>query len=224
MKIPGKISNLSLQPRSKEEAYEPALTKAKQEIAALDPWEAAFKAGVTYQETGDNEGEWSVLFWGKRYKVTFPKGEVTEEDTGQTPPIATTLIILHYLLTADGTRLAGHWVSFREFPGGQGYWPVFQRRTALKLARTFGEDKEAFVRAAQALGGEKLSFGDASFLFRMFPQLWMAVVLHTADEEFGPSVQVLFDASAGHYLPTEDLVILSEMLTHRLIREARKEQ
>ncbi len=217
-----KSGKISMHPRTKEEVYEPALRKARQEIATLDPWEAAFKAGVDYREISDKEGEWSVLFWGKRYRVTFPGGEVTEEETGKEPSIATRLIILHYLVTADGTRLAGHWVSFREFPGGQGYWPVFQGRTALKLAKTFGHDREAFIRAAQALGGEKLSFGDASFLFRMFPQLWMAVVLHVGDEEFGPSAQVLFDASAGHYLPTEDLVILGEMLTHRLIREAQK--
>ncbi|HDN79242.1 MAG: hypothetical protein DRI61_03980 [Chloroflexi bacterium] len=213
---------LLLQPRSKEEIYGPALTKAKRDIAALDPWEAAFKAAVDYRETGEGQGEWSVLFWNKRYKVTYPDGKVTEEDTGAVPPFSTLLIILHYLINADGTPLAEHWVSFREFPGGQGYWPVFQGRTALKLAKTFGRDKEAFEKAARVLGGEKLSFGDSSFLFRMFPRLWMAVVLNLADEEFGPSVQVLFDGSAGHYLPTEDLVILGEMLTHRLIREAQK--
>ncbi len=211
-----------IKPRTREEAYKPALDKALREIAQVDPWETAFKAAVDYREIDPKRGEWSVPFWGKRYRVTYPDGIVMEEETGEKPSIIVTILILHYLLTAEGVRPADQWVSFREFPGGQIYWPVFQARTSLKLAKAFGKDKEAFERAAIALGGEKLSFGDSSFLFRMFPRLWLAVVLNLADEEFGPSAQILFDATAGSYLPTEDLVILGELLTHRLIRQAGK--
>ncbi len=213
---------IDLKARSREETYRPAMDKARREIAQVDPWETAFKAAVDYREIDPKRGEWSVPFWGKRYRVTYPEGVVTEEESGETPPIVVSLLILHYLLTAEGVRPADQWVSFRVFPGGQGYWPVFQARTALKLAKAFGRDKEAFEKAAIALGGERLSFGDSSFLFRMFPRLWLAVVLNLADEEFGPSAQILFDATAGSYLPTEDLVVLGEMLTNRLIRQAGK--
>jgi hypothetical protein len=211
-----------IQPRTREESYKPALEKARREIASVDPWETAFKAAVDYREIDLKRGEWLVPFWGKRYIVSYPEGAVTEEETGEKPSIVVTLLILHYLLTAEGIRPADQWVSFRVFPGGQGYWPVFQARTGLKLAKAFGRDKEAFEKAALALGGEKLSFGDSSFLFRMFPRLWLAVVLNLADEEFGPSAQILFDATAESYLPTEDLVVLGELLTHSLIKQAGK--
>jgi len=206
--------------RSKQEIYGPALEKARRDVASLDPWEAAFKSAVDYRETGANQGEWSVPFWGRRYRVTYPAGEETEEDTGKKPSIPVTLLIMHYLINADGTPLAEHWVSFREFPGGQGYYPVFQARTALRLVKAFGSDRESFEKAAHSLGGERLSFGDSSFLFRMFPRLWLAVVLNLADEEFPASAQVLFDGSAAHYLPSEDLVVLGELLVSRLIRTA----
>ena len=65
-----------------------------------------------------------------------------------------------------------------------------------------------------------MSFGDASFLFRVLPRLWMAVVLYLADDEFGASANVLFDGAADHYLPTEDLAVLGGMLSSRLIRIA----
>lgn len=207
---------------TREETYKPALDKARREIAQVDPWETAFKAAVDYREIDPKSGEWIVPFWGKNYRVTYPNGVVIEEETGKSPSIVVTLLILHYLLTAEGVRPADYWVSFRVFPGGQGYWPVFQARTALKLAKAFGKDKEAFEKAALALGGERLSFGDSSFLFRMFPRLWLAVVLNLADEELGPSAQILFDATANSYLPTEDLVVLSEMLTHSLLKQAGK--
>jgi hypothetical protein len=71
------------------------------------------------------------------------------------------------------------------------------------------------------LRGESLSFGDASFLFRTLPRLWMAVVLYLADDEFPANANVLFDATASHYLPTEDLAVLGGLLAGRLIRVAR---
>jgi hypothetical protein len=70
------------------------------------------------------------------------------------------------------------------------------------------------------LKGESLSFGDASFLFRMLPRLWLAVVLYLADDEFPANANVLFDAAASHYLPTEDLAVLGGLLAGRLIRVA----
>ena len=74
------------------------------------------------------------------------------------------------------------------------------------------------MAAAKALGGESLTYGDAAFLFPMFPRLRLAVVLYLADEEFSASANVLFDAAAGHYLPTEDLAVLGGMLAGQLIK------
>jgi hypothetical protein len=117
--------------------------------------------------------------------------------------------------------LASRWDAFRALPGGLGYDAAFQGRANLRLARAFGSDQAAFARASRALGGEPLTFGDASFLFRLLPRVWLAVVLHLADEEFGANANVLFDAAASHYLPTEDLAVLGGMLASRLIKLSR---
>jgi hypothetical protein len=68
----------------------------------------------------------------------------------------------------------------------------------------------------------RLSYGDASFLFRPLPRLYLAVVLHLEDEEFPAFANILFDASAEHYLPTEDLIGLCEMLSRNLVRLAQQ--
>ncbi|HSJ53380.1 MAG TPA: DUF3786 domain-containing protein, partial [Anaerolineae bacterium] len=122
--------------------------------------------------------------------------------------------------TADGTATADRWIAFRNLPGGLGYDAAFQARANLRLARAFGSERAAFEAAARSLKGESLSFGDASFLFRMLPRLWLAVVLYLADDEFPANANVLFDAAASHYLPTEDLAVLGGLLAGRLIRVA----
>ena len=207
-----------LRPRSPEETYDPALQRAQQDLAAREPHLVAARAGVVYRRLTDQSGEFDVPFWGRQLVVAYPDGTVAVAGTEERPPIAEQILTLHYLTTADGVPMANGWVAFRELPGGMGYAPAFEGRANNRLKGPFGHDAEGFHRAAVALGGERLAFGDASYLFRVFPRLWLAVVLYLADEEFGASASVLFDGAASHYLPTEDLAVVGGMLAGRLIK------
>jgi len=203
----------------KEKRYKDALKVAWRELAASNPKMVALKSAVEYEEEGAEQGELLVDFWGERYRVAYPQGSV-EGETGA-PSMPLQILILHYLLTADGTPLAYNWVSFRDFgPETQTYYPAFQGRAEQPLADAFGHDLNAFKRAADAKGGEKLGFGDASFRFRVFPRVWVALVIWAGDEEFSPSVQLLFDGSANHYLPAEDLAVLGGIVSRGLAKLA----
>ena len=200
-------------PRSPEETYGPALDKATQEFPELDPAETAARAAVDY------EGDAFLLpFFGTTYEVHWPGGAIVRASDQAEADVASRILMLHYLLTADGTPLASKWIAFRNLPGGMGYDAAFQGRANLRLAHAFGSDLAGFEAASRALGGERLDFGDASFCFRLLPRVWLAVVLYLADEEFPASANVLFDGAASHYLPTEDLAVLGGMLAGRLIR------
>lgn len=204
--------------RTPEETYGPALEKAVHDLQSLDPWLVALRSDTKHTKLADTNSQIEVRFWGKDYIVHYPEVSVKEVETGQEPPIAIQILVLHYLINADGTPLADHWISFRELPGGQIYDAAFRRRANLRLAQAWGSDLDGFVAAAKVLGGESLTYGDAAFLFPMFPRLRLAVVLYLADEEFSASANVLFDAAAGHYLPTEDLAVLGGMLAGQLIK------
>jgi hypothetical protein len=212
-----------LQPRSPEETYGPALDHAHQAFPHLNPAAVAAQAGVDYHATADGTGTFQVPFLGARYHVSWPAGDVqrAEDRSGQPADVTTTLVLLHYLITADGSPMADEWVAFRSLPGGLGYEAAFHGRASGRIERAFGSDCQAFEEAAKAMGGERLTFGDASFAFRVLPRLWIATVLYLADDEFPASGSVLFDGSARHYLPTEDLAVLGGLLASRLIKTAR---
>ena len=203
-------------PRSPEETYGPALEVALSAFPDLDPLDTAARAGVTYQDDA-----FEVPFFATRYIVRWPSATIQREADHQEADIATRILLLHYLLNADGAPLADEWIAFRNLPGGLGYDGAFQGRANLRLAHAFGHDQMAFEAAAGTLRGERLSFGDASFSFRVLPRVWLAVVLYLADEEFSASANVLFDGAVSHYLPTEDLAVLGGMLAGRLIKAAR---
>jgi hypothetical protein len=211
---------VNLRPRTPEETYGPALAKARNAFSKLEPCQAATHAAVRYVATGASSGRFQLRFFGGIYEVCWPQGSALQQSDQEDADVATRILLLHYLLTADGTPLSDRWIAFRNLPGGLGYDAAFQRRTNLRLAHAFGTNQQAFVKAAQALRGERLTFGDASFLFRALPRIWLAVILHLKDEEFPASANVLFDAAASHYLPSEDLAVLGGILAGRLIKAA----
>jgi hypothetical protein len=181
----------------------------------------ATRSAVPYHSQDIAKGHFEILFLDKVHQVWWPEGMVRKAEDGEEADIATSILLLHYLLAADGTAVKGEWIAFRSLPGGLGYQAAFEARASRRLTQTFGSDQSGFEAAAKTLAGERLSFGDASFLFRTLPRVWLAIVLYLADEEFPASANVLFDAGASHYLPTEDLAVVGGMLAGRLIKETR---
>jgi hypothetical protein len=211
----------SLRPRTPGETYEPAYEKARQDLRGLQPLAAAVHASALYEAQSDDHGEFTFAFFGNPYHVRWPTGTVRQEGAQEEADITTAILLLHYLVTADGAPFGDKWIAFRNLPGGMGYDAAFQGRANLRLAHAFGTDLSSFEGACRKLRGERLSFGDASFAFRVLPRLWLAVVLYLADEEFPASANVLFDGAASHYLSTEDLAVLGGMLASRLIKATR---
>jgi hypothetical protein len=208
-----------LGPRTSEERYAPALEKALAEWKKADPQETAWKAGAEFDFQSRTA---SLKLTGDTYLISHPDGAVQLKDSDAEVPITTRILLFHYLLTADGTPPAGRWVAFRELPDAMVYDPAFQGRASQRVRGRFGADLDAFHRAAKALDADRLDFGDASYLFRALPRVWLAVVVYRGDEEFSPSANVLFDAAAANYLPTEDLAVLGGYLASKLVHAAGK--
>ena len=73
------------------------------------------------------------------------------------------------------------------------------------------------TQAAKLLGGVERSFGDASFEVEALKGIPLTYILWGA-EEFPAVANILYDESASNYLPTEDLAVLGELTTSRLIQ------
>jgi hypothetical protein len=207
--------------KTPEETYRPALEKARHDFAGAEPERVASRSGVRLEPTEGQRGRFVISFLNEVHWVYWPDGAVQRADDATPADVWTHIVLLHYLLTADGSPMADRWIAFRNLPGGLGYDTAFQGRASLRLARAFGSNRPAFEAAARSLGGERLSFGDASFSFRALPCLWLAAVLNVADDEFPAHASILFDAAASHYLPTEDLVVVGGLLAGRLIEASR---
>ena len=74
------------------------------------------------------------------------------------------------------------------------------------------------MAAAQKLGGRKGDMGDASAVIDVFPRVAITYVLWGGDEELPPQGNILYDANIPDYLPTEDITVLTESITWRMVR------
>ncbi|OQB28128.1 MAG: hypothetical protein BWY10_00798 [Chloroflexi bacterium ADurb.Bin180] len=204
-------------PRTREDTYQDALQRARGDLRRLDPFRAAYLAGCSY--TAQPQGRFDLTFFGSEYAIAFPDAQVRTASASE-PDVSTQILLLHYLIHADGTPPADHWISFRELPDGRIYDAAFQGRSPVRVARVLGHDLDGFVSACRALKGEAIRFGDAAYRFQILPRVAMAVILHLGDDEFPATGNVVFDGAAGHYLPTEDYAVLGGMLASKIVSVA----
>ena len=191
---------------TREEAVELAYTSAQKELGTADPTEVAERSGAEWHQ---DEGYLELPFLNSRYRVSLPDAMVRDE-AGEEPPLVRRVLILHYLLQAHGTGLAGRWVDFRSIPGGAVYYPVFRGRVISRLVRMFGERPRDLISAAAPLGGQPIEMADVGVEIPAFPRVPVVLALWEASEEFGPEGAVMFDDSLPTYLETEDAIVVCE--------------
>jgi len=203
---------------SKQKNYQQSFDLACATIKKMNPEDRAKKAGADYQKGEDGE-KIIVHFFSEPYHLRFPQIEFFSPSK-KVVSLVTRILLLHYLIRADGNPLTGEWVAYKDIPGGLLYAGVFARRVTEPLGRRFGKSAKSFREAGIKCGGEPAEIGDASFIVRAFPHVPLQYVLWEGDEEFPPSVQLLFDASVDHYLALEDMVVLGQVTTGRLINRS----
>lgn len=190
----------------------PALAQARLDFAARDARSMADHAAVPYRA---EEGKFSVPFLGGLYAIAYPEGEISGP-AGEEVPLEIQVVLLHYLSQAGPAVPEKRWVSFKELPGGSIYTGPFTNRSILPLVGVFGSRPDKLVQSAAALGGREERFGDVAVSVPVLPKIPIAFVLWLGDEEFPPSGNVLFDASAPRHLPTEDYAWLPGLVLGRM--------
>lgn len=203
---------------SKQKNYQQSFDLASASIKKMNLEERAKKAGTDYQK-GEEKEIITIHFFSEPYHIQFPQIEFYSPSK-KVVSLVTRILLLHYLIRADGNPLAGKWVAYKDIPGGLLYAGVFARRVTEPLQRKFGKSAESFREAGIKSGGEPVEIGDASFVLHAFPYVPLQYVLWEGDDEFPPSVQLLFDASVDHYLALEDIVVLGQVTTGRLINRS----
>lgn len=194
-----------------------ALKLAREEFSTKDPKNMAEKAGGEYETANCANSLISLRFMGQEYTLGHPDGGIAFPDHHKVG-LVTHILLLHYLMFASGRPLSNEMFSYKDIPGGDKYFSVFKKRVEMPLLNAYGDNPEGFEKACEVSGGLEVPMGDLAYQFQAFPNIPITYIYWNGDDEFPASIQVLFDSSIRDYLPLEDIVFLSEMLSWILAR------
>jgi len=198
-----------------------AYALACQQLAEVDIEQQCQRSGAHYQ-VKDSQQSVTVRYLNQSYAITLPDIEVSLLDSDEEVPPRDKILILHYVTLAKGTPATNELITFRELPGGNIYYPTFTKRTMKPLSDHFGREPPLLVKAGEKLGGHKADYGDVAVVINAFSRVPLTLVLWQGDDEFPAQLNLLFDSTISDYLDTEDVTVLCEILTWRLISYLRE--
>lgn len=197
-----------------------AYTRVCERLAATNIEEQCRRSDSEY--TKQDSGETATVYYlNQPCIVTFPECKVMPVD-GTELPFREQILILHYLALAKGTATTGKLIPFRDLPGGVVYYPTFSKRTMEPLTRFFGKEPELLVKVCQRLGAQPSDMGDTGVIIPAFSCVPITMVLWHGDEELSPQLNLLFDANILDYLETEDVTVVCEIITWKLVGYSRE--
>lgn len=189
-----------------------ACQKAIKDMEGISPYVVASMSGASFEE-----GKFTIPFFNRSFTIHYPEVRVEEVGTDTPPPRWLEILLMHYLINADGTPISGMWITYRYLPGAGLFEQRFTNMALRPLIDAFGNDAQRFSQASLSIGGRPMTrSGDAAFRFLALPKIPMGCILYLGDQEVPSSITMLFDAAAPHYLPTEDLSLLGTYLSAAL--------
>jgi hypothetical protein len=194
----------------------------RQELQAFNPEVLAEHTSASYipASTGPENpsGEFRLPFWNREIALDYPGFVARDPETGKELSLDVQAILLFHFQTSRGTPVTGRWIAFSELPDGRFYSSAFQGYTGSALAQVIQEERGAFEKACLTSGGKPFEMGDEAYTFHPLPRIPLLAVYWQGDEDFPASIQILFEASIVHHLPTDVCAILGSMLTRRIIK------
>ena len=199
-------------------AFDLAYKLASEKLASFpDVGAQCLKAGAEYS-SASGQPIIKLEYLGRLYQVVLPEVATSLVGSTENVPMRDKILILHYLTQAKGTPFRNESITYKELPDGGGYFPTFAKRAIKPLVERFAPEPAQLVIVGEKLGGRRADFGDAAVTFGVFPCVHITFVIWRGDEEFPADGGILFDRSVSDYLASEDLNIVCEGITWRLVR------
>ena len=192
-----------------------------EELAPLDPAEVCRRSLATYAL---EEEAYRIPLLHQKYTIhPFRRSMARQADPAARSHrygdilFDEALVLIIYLLRAREIPLAGKQQTEKDLPGGETFFRGPHELARRPILKHFGRNPEAFRKAAAALGGQRLDFGDAAFRFQALPRIPLDYILWAEDDEFPARLTIAFDPTVSDHLPLDVVWALVHLATRRLV-------
>jgi len=202
-------------PSEKPFGYNLSLRLANEQLAKIDVERQCRNSGAEFHSS---QNVIELDYINQIYRITVPSGEICAAKSGEEVRIRDKILILHYLITAQGVLLSHNLISYKELPEGAVYYPTFFQRSIKPFVKAFSGEPQRLIPVSEKLGGRRADFGTFSATINAFPMVPITFVLWQGDVEFPPEGNILFDSTISSYLPAEDIIVACETVSHKLVK------
>ena len=179
-----------------------------------DPKEIAARLGISYDE---EQKYFTLKFLGTVYQISWPDFQVSHEadDMGfyplETMTYARTLTI-RFLLNGAEASGTGKFKTYREMPWGEVYLRQFDGRCIKRLAFSYGNRIKDFQAIMEHMHCVPVKHGDIAYQLEIFPDYLVQMILWEGDDEFPPSLQILFSDNFPISFQAEDMAVMGDVI------------
>ncbi len=187
------------------EISNPGEDKAWEILSTLNPADVCKAASVQYDAVSAN---YRVTSFGMEFIVSVRDKKISSTASGSQALLGKLgyffrLSVLWYLVSAKDIACTGKPVKLEHIRGGD----IFTRGSHVlpldSVANKYGNNREGFIERGRNLGGELITYGDASLRLAPLPRIPVTLTLWLEDDEFPARLNLLFDSTCDLQLSTD---------------------
>lgn len=183
------------------------------DVKARPAREAADAVGASH-----DQGVFMIPMLGMTYRIdTNLQRIIRDGHANHRVSYQSGVVLLTALAKSLGVPPSGRMVTPQELKGGSLFFTGAHSLATQPLAKRFGNDCQALIAAAQAMGGESISGADCAVRLPGLPLVHLYVLLWMADEEFSARTVIGIDDRALFHLDLAGIFALTNVMVNRLV-------
>ena len=204
----------------KQSNYNVPFDYARNKLKNLNPENISRLSGI---EFNDEKNIFILDFFGDIYRVSYPDGEIYNNDGTMCTDLSLKIIIIRYLINSSGVAPTDRYISYKEVPGGHVFYSNYKITTIERLALEYEHCINEYMNFMDSINAERMNMGDLSYKFKFIGNTYMIFILWFKDDEFESTSNVLMDSNATEYFNAEDLAVCPGLAIDIISRKINKE-
>jgi hypothetical protein len=185
----------------------PGVEKAWDELRGLDPSVVCRNAGIIFDV---KTNAYTLRSFCTNFSINLNERSIKSSTShGEILITRYAYFFIHsclwYLIHAKDIPSTGRLIRPETIQGGELFFRGSHVLPLDKIAGTYGEDKEAFIKRGREICAEVSTYGDASLQLLPMPRIPVILILWLNDKEFPARADLLFDSTCEIHLPLDIL-------------------
>lgn len=203
----------------KEGCYSPAFENSRKRLQQLSPDMISKSSMLQYDWV---KSCFTVHSFGQEIEISYPEGQVYFKGTYEKPiRFGWDLMLLNYLSSSKELPFKNEWVTYRELPQGNVFYPNIRTHVLEVLSRFFADSDKYLIRNVLTELGFNFveSKADMAATANFVPRVPVLIQFWEGEDDVPSSCQILFDRTIADQMHIEDVAGLCSLIKELIITQ-----